>query len=294
MNARLPLKTKELKELHRLRSFKHGNPGLAAHVAHQQRQADSQDPEIQRAWFHAMKEVFEEINKYIWRVPFSTSFEFLDVGCCPGGFSSYLLSHYPLSQGTGISLPVGKGGHELLLEEDLRSRFNLIWADITLFDLRNENRFIPHGWNQSIFTPFPFPPDHNGFGLVILDGHPLRTQASATGGSQDVHALGDRLLISSLIFGMFSIRNGGTIIMKLSMPDRKITAQMMYLFDILAEDIRTWKPVNIHAIQSTFYVIARNFGGGIFSDRYPWIMMKLRNLWEIDGWRRGGCEVKEG
>ncbi|KAG7094441.1 hypothetical protein E1B28_008038 [Marasmius oreades] len=275
MNVHLPLKSKELKTLHRLRSLKHV-PALAAHFAHQQRQADSQDPEIQRAWFNAMKDVFEEINEIFWCVPFTTPFQFLDVGCCPGGFSSYILSRYPLANGTGMSLPVEKGGHKLLLEEDFHTRFNLIWADITLFELGNR---LVHNHGPNTFTAtFPFAPDHGGFDLIILDGHPLRTQA--IGDSEDVHILGDRLIISSLILGMFCIKNGGTIMMKLSMPDRKITAQIMYLFDMLSGDLRTWKPVNIHAIQSTFYVIARDFGGGMMAGRYWYVLTGLRDLWE--------------
>jgi hypothetical protein len=81
--------------------------------------------------------------------------------------------------------------------------------------------------------------------------------------------------------------------MKLSMPDRKITAQIIYLFDILSEDLRTWKPVSIHATQSTFYVIARNFGGGVFVEWYPWIMTELRNLWERLMVGRGNTKLEK-
>ncbi|KAJ8096314.1 hypothetical protein AAF712_013383 [Marasmius tenuissimus] len=268
MNALLPsLKSKELKDLHRLRSSKHG-PMLDAHFAHQKRQADSQGPEVQKAWFNAMKKVFEEIDEMLVVLSPAAPFSFLDVGCCPGGFSSYILSTYPHARGSGVSLPVDKGGHALLLEEALQPRFDLIWADITLFQLGNTLTLNPS------FTPFPFSPEHPGYDLIILDGHPLRTAGP------DVHALGDKLLISSLILGLWCINRGGTIIMKLSMPDRKITAQILYMFDVLSGDLRTWKPVHIHATRSTFYAIARNFGCGGHAPRYNEIFERLRHLWE--------------
>ncbi|KAL0577584.1 hypothetical protein V5O48_004416 [Marasmius crinis-equi] len=247
---------------------KQQGPMLTAHFSHQKKQADKQDPEIQKAWFEAMKKVFEEINQNFDLIPVGTPFSFLDVGCCPGGFSSYILSTFPQVHGTGVSLPVERGGHALLLEEEIKPRFDLLWADLTFLHLGNAQNFEPS------FAPFPFGISHPGFELVILDGHPLRTAGP------DVHILGDRLLISSLIFGLWCVQRGGTIVMKLSMPDRKISAQILYMLDILSGDLRTWKPVHIHATRSTFYAVARNFGNGPQASRYHGILTSLKSLWD--------------
>ncbi|KAK7043987.1 hypothetical protein VNI00_008155, partial [Paramarasmius palmivorus] len=188
--------------------------------------------------------------------------------CCPGGFSSYILSRYPLASGTGISLPVESGGHACLLEDDFLHRYNLIWADVTSFQLG------PAYINSPSLLPFPFAPDTPPFNLVILDGHPLRTAGDS------VHLIGDRLLVSSLILGLFSISPGGTIILKLSMPDRKITAQIIYILDMLSGDLRTWKPVDIHATRSTFYAIATGVGTGKEARRYGEYLKRFKELWE--------------
>uniref|UniRef100_A0A0W0F844 Ribosomal RNA methyltransferase FtsJ domain-containing protein n=1 Tax=Moniliophthora roreri TaxID=221103 RepID=A0A0W0F844_MONRR len=252
MDARLTpafLKRNELNNLHKLRAR---GPTLQAHLDYQQRLADKQDPEISKNWFNAMKNVMEEIDQTF------------------GGFSSYILSHYPLASGTGISLPTQSGGHACLLEDSDFTRYFLIWADVTSFQLGTT--WIPSPYLQ----PFPFPPDAAPFNLVILDGHPLRTHTSG----KNVHLIGDRLIISSLVLGLFCVAPGGTIILKLSMPDRKVTAQIIYMLDMLAEDIRTWKPVNIHATRSTFYVIAKNIGGGKEAWRYEEYLKRLKELWE--------------
>ncbi|KIY51592.1 hypothetical protein FISHEDRAFT_36728, partial [Fistulina hepatica ATCC 64428] len=252
---------------------------LRAQVQHQRRQADSQAPHLQFAWFNSMKAVIGEIDEAFGRtiIPQSTQLRFLDVGCCPGGFSSYILSQYPSTLGTGLSLPVEWGGHEFLLEDNLRERYALIWGDVTQYQLG------PQILWKSNLHPFPFNPEYEpGFHLVILDGHPLRSR------DVNVHLRGDHLLISQLIIGMSTISQSGTVIMKLSKPERVITSQMLYMLDILCADIRTWKPTCMHAIQETFYVIARGFGDGSQAHRYASILLGLRNLWvELTGAKQG-------
>ena len=48
--------------------------------------------------------------------------------------------------------------------------------------------------------------------------------------------------------------------MKLSHPERIVTAQLLCFLDNVAEDVRTFKPRTIHSNRSTIYVIAQGIG----------------------------------
>jgi hypothetical protein len=175
-----------------------------------------------------------------------------------------------MATGTGMSLEVAKGGHDFLLEEEYKPRFELLWGDINAYQLGSHP--LPN------LAPFPITPETHpaGFALVLLDGHPLRTAASS---EERVHKIGDRLLISQLIIGLTAVTQGGTVVIKLSRPNRLITAQLMWLFDQLAMDVRTWKPVCIHATRDTFYLIARGMGFGRRADIYGMVLHSLKALW---------------
>ncbi|KAJ6466490.1 hypothetical protein C8R45DRAFT_910536 [Mycena sanguinolenta] len=269
MNQVLSLKSsKTLHQLNSLRYKNAGNPSEQAYFQHQRRQADAPDPGLQKAWFNSMRNVLEEIDQVLRCVPEIMPFRFLDLGCCPGGFSSYILEKNPHAVGVGISLPVERGGHACLLEEDHLSRFELHWADLTQYQLGPAAIADPRLQN------IPFIP---GFDLVVIDGHPLRC---ATGLAHDnVHLHGDRLLISQIIVGLVSVSVGGTVILKQSKPERLITAQLMYLLDVLCADVRTWKPVTMHSTRPTFYIVGKGFRLGCQAMRWNQILDSLMNLW---------------
>ncbi|KAJ7134479.1 hypothetical protein C8R44DRAFT_770555 [Mycena epipterygia] len=268
MNQVLPLKSNTLQKLNLLR-YKHGSkPSEQAYFQHQRKQADAPDLALQKAWFNSMRNVLEEIDQVLRCVPDMLPFRFLDLGCCPGGFSSYILGKNPRASGVGISLPVESGGHACLLDEDHLPRFELHWADLTQFQLGPA--FIDDPQLQN----FPVSP---GFDLVLVDGHPLR---SANGlPNSNVYLHGDRLLISQLIVGLVSVAFCGTIILKQSKPERLITSQLIFLLDVLCAEVRTWKPVCMHGTRSTFYIVAKGFGLGAQGARRPQILGGLMNLW---------------
>ena len=191
--------------------------------------------------------------------------------CCPGGFSSYILSKNLQSTGVGISLSVESGGHGLLLEEDLRPRLDLNIADLTYYQLGPTTITDPQ------LQPLPFPVDARPFDLVLLDGHPLRNSTSQTGG--DHVRISNRLLISQLIICLQATSMSGTVIMKLSKPERPVTAKLLYMFDMLSLQLASWKPVCMHATRDTFYVVARGFGYGQLAYRLREWIDRFKALW---------------
>lgn len=124
------------------------------------------------------------------------------------------------------------------------------------------------------------------FDVIIVDGHPLRgldsnggKRVGETSQSAEFYTMGDQIFISQLITALQAVltsfsslpnfsstssssvnAQGPTVVMKLSKPERLITAQVMYMFDVLSASVGTWKPIHMHATRSTFYLIAMGVG----------------------------------
>jgi hypothetical protein len=199
---------------------------------------------------------------YFQKFSFILAFRHGKKRCCPGGFSSYILNKNPRAEGVGISLPVESGGHAFLLEEHLRPRFELTLADLTRYELGYEE--------DGRLQPFPFPPR---FDLVLLDGHPLRTATSHNAWN------GDCLLMSQFIICLQSISKSGTIVVKLSKPERLVTRQLLYMLDVLSLSLACWKPVCLHATRPTFYAVAKGVGLGRQGHRASELLLQLKMLW---------------
>lgn len=194
----------------------------------------------------------------------------LSYSCCPGGFSSYILSKNLRSTGTGISLPTEDGGHDFLLEDNLRSRLELHFADLTSYQLG------PTLVHDSRLSLLPSTAVTRRCDLVLLDGHPLRP---STQSMHDHMKMSNMLLISQLIIGLQAIATSGTIVMKLAKPERKLTAKIMYMFDMLAIHLASWKPVCMHATRDTFYIVAKGMGYGKQGYRLQGWLNRLKLLW---------------
>ncbi|THG97951.1 hypothetical protein EW026_g4146 [Hermanssonia centrifuga] len=263
----------ELKRLVDLRKRGWEDDSLDNHFKRQRTVADTVDDKMNVIWFKKMKKAFSELNKAAHFVPRSGTLKFLDLGCSPGGFSSYVLSNNNKdATGIGISLPPVQGGHHFLLEKHFMRRYELIPADILEYNLGPAQTEIGTAEMR------PLPSEIGGRDLVILDGHYLRTYLPASSESPnewDRH----RLLISQLIIALRSIKLGGSLVMKLSHPEHIQTAQLLFLLDVLSKDLRTFKPRTIHANRGTFYAIAQGVGLGTQSARQAEYLCDLEALW---------------
>ncbi|KAL1727909.1 hypothetical protein EV714DRAFT_253315 [Schizophyllum commune] len=232
-------------QLARLKREHQKRPLYATHARNQQRNADEATPEVQATWFENMKKVMNEID---WAtegraIPLEGPLHFLDLGCCPGGFSSYILKKNSDACGVGVSLP---SGHDYLLEEEFRPRHELCWADLLRYPMQ-ESRY---GARAKGFDDMPWGLRCRHFDIVVLDGHPLRSQ------KVDTSNVGPRLLVTQLLIALQTARRGGTIIAKLSGVDRPDTQAILWMLDALSDRLTTCKPVSMHATRDTFYVVA--------------------------------------
>lgn len=196
---------------------------------------------------YKMRFALQEMDSQLGFVPNGC---FLDLGCCPGGFSTYVLSKWPEARGVGVSLPVELGGHSLAVPAELRNRLEVHWADVTMFDLAPS---LIHGfWDASIFTPCPIPP--RSFDFVMVDGHQPPCMID-----DDPRApwSRDRLLLSQLLAGLRAIKPSGILLAKLSLQvsvplmERIVLALSRLTF----HPVRAIKPTSIYATAATFYIL---------------------------------------
>jgi len=257
----------ELTNLYHLRRRGWDNQELDQHFATQRSVADNADQKLERIWFCKMKKVLEEVDMQTHCIPRVGGMKFLDLGCCPGGFSSYILAKNRTAKGLGISLDVADGGHRYLLEAYLRPRHDLHYTNLTLYQLG------PTRIMREDLKDIPSDIGNRTFDLALLDGHQLRTQQSAM--PWDRHRLG----ISQMILALQAVKKGGTIIVKLSRPEYHYTARILYLLDHLSERLSAYKPRSIHASRGTFYAIAQGIGGRAGMEKFSAILESFQSLW---------------
>ncbi|CAE6458062.1 unnamed protein product [Rhizoctonia solani] len=201
----------------------------------------------EETYMHKMRFALQEMDGQHNFVPDGS---FLDLGCCPGGFSTYILGKYPNTRGMGISLPIEHGGHSLAVPLNLRDRLQVHWADITMFD--HAPSLVQGFWDTSIFQTSPIP--KRAFDFVIVDGHQPPCMLV-----DDPRALWsrDRLLVSQLLAALRAIKPTGTLFAKLSL---QVSVPLMErivlaLSRLTPFPIRAVKPTSIYATAGTFYVL---------------------------------------
>lgn len=193
--------------------------------------------------------------------------------CCPGGYSAQVLKNNPHAHGIGISLPPEKGGHKSLLEPRLQARYQLIFSDITWFQLSSDQI------NHQRLHDLPDSVKSSLFDLVIMDGHPLHQQRKDNAPEDILPWDGHRLLLSQLIIALRYVKDGGTIVLKLKLPESSLTARLLYAFDCTCLSIDICKPLSMHQLRSTFYLVASGVGLGISRERRTEFLAGFERLW---------------
>ncbi|CAE6467999.1 unnamed protein product [Rhizoctonia solani] len=201
----------------------------------------------EETYMHKMRFALEEMDRKYNFVPNGS---FLDLGCCPGGFSTHILSKHPNAQGMGISLPIEHGGHSLAVPLHLRDRLQVHWADVTMFD--HAPSLVQGFWDTTIFQTNPIP--QRAFDFVIVDGH--QPPCMLVGDPREPWGR-DRLLISQLLAALRAVKPTGTLFAKLSL---QVSVPLMErivlaLSRLTPIPLRAVKPTSIYAMAGTFYVL---------------------------------------
>ena len=166
-----------------------------------------------------------------------------------------------------------KGLCDYLLEHDLRPRFTLHTADLLYYDLH------PTRTSGAEHELRPLPSNLTGqFDLIMLDGHQLRIYrgpAQQDAEEWDRH----RLFVSQFVIALRAVKAGGTMVVKMSHPERAGTALWLMLLDKLSGTLTARKPRTIHGNRGTFYVVAQEVGMGKEGHKLVEYMRRLEDLW---------------
>ncbi|KDN36450.1 hypothetical protein RSAG8_10842, partial [Rhizoctonia solani AG-8 WAC10335] len=202
---------------------------------------------------------------------------FLDLGCNPGGYSSYILSTCPYASGMGISLPVEDAGHGCAIPDVLRSRIDIREMDLTLINLAPN---LPEPDTSHItgsralalhLVPLPF--QRHEFDFVVCDAHHLRLHPD-----NEIRTWNwNRVLISQILLALRAVQGGGTIFLKLSRVERALTARILVAFTRISGSTRSVKSKFLHAKRGSFYLLARDIRTHTLA--YRRFVAGLEKLW---------------
>jgi 23S rRNA U2552 (ribose-2'-O)-methylase RlmE/FtsJ len=173
----------------------------------------------------------------------------LDLCMAPGGYSASALKYNPGAKAFGITLPPTQGGHKVLLKPSA-----VLYLDITMLatEFGLENPPAAHPEHKKFLNERPY--SEYKFHLIFCDGQVLRTHQRAE--HREKHEA-RRLTVSQLILALQRIRPGGTMIVLLHKVGAWDTVELLYHFNKFSS-VQLFKPNKIHALRSSFYLVAKN------------------------------------
>lgn len=182
-----------------------------------------------------MSSLLEEIDNKIGNKIVCTRRRFLDVGSATGGFSYFMLNFEQLIHtGFGITLPVEKGGYEMLLEPC--KYYDFMYADIV-----EDYEIICDKFNM----------DKRTFNLALCD-------ATLVGDEKDPKKRKE-LLTYQLKLALKFLEQNGDLLIKLSSNVSAFNISVLTLLNIIFENTRIVKPIICHKIRSSYYLFCSKF-----------------------------------
>jgi len=213
---------------------------------------------FQKCW-GVMAEIFEAHNNLDSVIP-RTGFRFLDLGCAPGGFSSYLLDDPRCLTGFGVTLPSTSGGFPVRVRSN---RFFLQQAD--LFEIAPTDLIASE------------------VHICVCDAQYLRNNISWDERYRGVRCRSKQhgvwaILLKQFWLGLTRLAAGGVLIFRFGWRDpgpddpatiwyKKMTLRLFSLLIDLFGQVREVKSDYFNALQSSFYVCCSNFRKERFVER---------------------------
>ncbi|KAL9565615.1 hypothetical protein ACKAV7_009797 [Fusarium commune] len=232
------------------------NPKGGVFFRKQRRRADQSSRKTAAYFFELMKKIGQELqdNNQAFTVQADPGKppNILDICMAPGGFLAAALKFNPDARALAFSLPHEKGGHRVLMPNNVKVEKKCL--DITMLaedmgcekipkDHPDANNFLP----QQLETG-------QLFDLIICDGQVLRTHLRASY-REDCEAR--RLTTAQLALGLEHVEPGGTMIILLHKVEAWDTMAILNRFHRIS-NIKLFKPKLGHATRSSFYLIATN------------------------------------
>lgn len=209
--------------------------------------------------YGVMAELFEAHGYLSGFIP-EKGFKFLDLGCAPGGFSSYMLEDPRCRAGFGVSLPSTSGGFPMRL--------------------RCNNFFFQQG---DLFEIGPTDLLASDVNVCICDAQYLRNNISWDEKYRGVRCRSKQhgvwaLLLKQFWLGMSKLLQGGILIFRFGWRDpgpediatiwyKKCTLRLFSILHDLFSQVREVKSDYFNALQSSFYVCCAGFDRSRFEER---------------------------
>jgi hypothetical protein len=196
-----------------------------------------------------MQELFEHADRFkLFDYIPDHALVFLDIACAPGGFSQYLLDHFPASRGYGITLPAELGGFPIAVRTFPMNRFKTCYFDLLSHPM-SPPPTIPELVDVAIGDAQYFPRSQEA-----LEEYNGRKAGTVTGGR-----LG--LLLREFVIAFDSLREGGIFIFRFVVWE-KVHVNILRLFFLcfeLFEDVKPFKSEYQHTADCTFYAVCSGF-----------------------------------
>ncbi|KIK69999.1 hypothetical protein GYMLUDRAFT_236448 [Collybiopsis luxurians FD-317 M1] len=238
------------------------------------------------------EKMFQQIiNKLSLTIPcVQDVFRFLDLGCRPDSFASFILNNTPLAFGVGISLPQEMSLYQRCHRHYLSfaEKFRHYFLDISKLDMRSQTqRSNQPNSHASPGLVLKKPPEEldfvnkddsedaqvsKKFSLVIIDNQFVDSESTRNTST-------DLFFISQLLLALQCLVPGGTLVVRLTHPESVKTAKFLYMFDILASTVASFKPREMVGDPGSFYAVAQGIGYGPHGHKMPEIIEELRKLW---------------
>uniref|UniRef100_A0A7S1B063 Ribosomal RNA methyltransferase FtsJ domain-containing protein n=1 Tax=Noctiluca scintillans TaxID=2966 RepID=A0A7S1B063_NOCSC len=208
--------------------------------------------------YGVMAELFEAHDNF--ETSLNMGFKFLDLGCAPGGFSTFLLNDPRCLAGFGVSLPSTSGGFPVRVRSD---SFFLQQGD--LFEIGPDDLLA------------------SNVHMCICDVQYMRNNVAWDEKYRGVRCRSKQhgvwaLLCKQFWLGLSKLLAGGTLIFRFGWRDpgpddeatiwyKKCSLRLFSLFHDLFESVREVKSDYFNAVQSSFYVCCSNFNQRKFVER---------------------------
>lgn len=209
--------------------------------------------------YGVMAELFEAHDNLEALIP-ASGFKFLDLGCAPGGFSSFLLDDARCRTGFGVTLPSTSGGFPMRL--------------------RSNNFFLQQA---DLFEIGPSDLIASDVHICICDAQYLRNNISWDERYRGVRCRSKQhgvwaLLVKQFWLGLTRLIAGGIFIFRFGWRDpgpgdaatvwyKRCTLRLFSLVFDLFEQVKQVKSDYFNALQSSFYVCCSNFNQEKFAER---------------------------
>lgn len=182
----------------------------------------------------------------------------LDFCMAPGGFVSFVLDTQRVSSVRAFSLPVGQGGHEVLVESDI---LDMTFTDVTMLagDMGVDGAEISSEHpDADDFRIERLLSEGEKFDLVVCDGQVLRTHKRS---SWREGREARRLTLVQLSLGLEHVKPGGTMVILLHKLESWASLQLLQQLHRISK-LQLFKSSRYHATRSSFYAVATKVQSG--------------------------------